>query len=70
MNQKLFDATKRLYEDSVGKCTDGDAWEWELKFAEAIIRECAGLHFRGIEEISAETEYKVYDTILNHFGLK
>ena len=44
--------------------------EWVKKFAELIVRECASLHFRGINEISAETENKIYNMIKEHFGVE
>lgn len=40
------------------------------KFAELIVKECASLYFRGIDEISAETEHKIYDLIIKHFGVE
>ena len=40
------------------------------KFAELIVAECANLHFRGINEISAETENKIYNMIKEHFGVE
>lgn len=43
MNEQLFERVKRLYEQSAAQCSEGSAWEWEMKFAEAIVHECTNI---------------------------
>ncbi len=62
MNEQLLNHVRRLYEESAGQCFKGTAWEWELKFAEVIIRECA--------EIALREDHEPSECILKHFGLK
>ena len=40
MTENAKEVVQRLYDEAAAKCSEGTAWEWELKFAEAIAREC------------------------------
>ena len=62
MNERLFENVKRLYDESAAQCHEGSAWEWELKFAELIIKECA--------DIALREEFDAHDCILKHFGVE
>ena len=67
MNERI----KELAEQATQKFSRfGERDSWEKLFAELIVRECANLHFRGIDEISAETEYKICKMIQEHFGVE
>ena len=62
MDEKFMEHVHRLYKESAAKCKENTAWEWESKFAEVIIRECA--------ELALRENHDPYECILNHFGLK
>lgn len=73
MNDRFLELSKQAW-DYVTTCDDRYAKPttqmFDAKFAELIVKECASLYFRGIDEISAETEHKIYDLIIKHFGVE
>ena len=49
----------------------GDDCEQELKkFAELIVRECAGIDFRHKVGMTTDQEFETGRTILEHFGVE
>jgi hypothetical protein len=76
--QQLSNRAKEYARDYIldakqyGYYTEENEFEirFEKKFAELIIRECAGLPFRNTAHVTTDGEIAVSDVILEHFGIE
>lgn len=70
VNTKLFERVKVLYEQAAAQCSEGSAWEWEMKFAELIVEECAKVAWRNTPDYE-ELDYShlISNKIKEHFGI-
>lgn len=70
MSDKFKENVKRLYEQAAAQCSEGSAWEWELKFAELIVQECATIAKKEQEwNDTHEIKVNIDQCILCDFGL-